>query len=156
NVQYNVFEGNTQRNAFGLDAKGMLSQGETCGGTCSVLIERFNIASRVGGGIVSNNTTWDAVKVYNNTWVDTLADNSFSCGNATTNNSIPALTTYTTTRSASLNDIYYYTQSGATTGCFNAYQCSTANGSSCNWGYNLLYCAGGCGTAYGHLYSTGT
>jgi hypothetical protein len=155
-IKDNVYEGNIQRNAFGPDAKGQLSQGETCGGTCSVLIERFNVASRIGGGDITNDTTWDAVKSYNNDWVDTLSESSFACGNATTNNSTPALTSYTTTRSAFLNDLYYYTESGATTGCFNAYQLSTTNGSSGVWGYNLAYCAGGCGTVYGHLYQTGT
>ena len=36
NVQYDVYEGNLQQNSFGTDAKGQLSQGETCGGTCQV------------------------------------------------------------------------------------------------------------------------
>lgn len=157
NVLDNVIEGNVQRNAFGVDAKGSLSQGETCGGTCAVLIERFNTVSRIGGGITTNDTTWDALKSYNNTWVDSLSDVSFGCGNPPiTENSVPALGTLHTTRTAELNNIYYYTQSAANSGCWNPYACSTASGNSCSWGYGLLYCVGGCGTAYGHLYQSGT
>lgn len=155
NVQYNLYEGNTQRNAFGPDAKGVLSQGESCGGTCQVLIERFNVVSRIGGGDISNNTTWDAVKNYNNTKVDANSESSFACGNTTTDNSTPALPpTWTTTRSAYLNNIYFYSASAATTGCVNPYQLSTTQGSSGVWGNSLAYCsAGPCGTVYGHLYS---
>lgn len=154
NVQYNFFERNTQRNAFGVDAKGQLSQGESCGGTCQVLVHRFNIVSRIGGGVISNNTTWDATKSYNNDYVDTLEESTFACGNATTNNSTPNIMTNTTTRSSYFNDIYYYTESGATTGCINPYSVSTTNGSSATWGYNLAFCQGGCGTLYGHLYQS--
>jgi hypothetical protein len=157
NDLYNVYEGNLEYNGFGVDIKGQLSQGETCGGTCSVLIQRFNIAARVGGGIVSNDTTWDAVKIYNNTWTAVNADGNFACGNTTTDNSIPN-SGQTTTRSAFLNNIYYYTNSNAHAGCVNPYQSSTSSGSSGVWGYNLAFCAvsGGCGTVYGHLYQSGT
>ncbi|MHB8666778.1 MAG: hypothetical protein ACYC7B_04560 [Burkholderiales bacterium] len=153
----NVYEGNLQYNAGGPNAKGQLSQGESCGGTCSVLIERFNSTSGIGGGNVSNDTTWDAVKVYNNTWTAQNASSNFACGNTTTDNSVPN-TGQATARSAYLNNIYYYTNSAAHTGCVNAYQCSTTSGSSCSWGYSLAFCtvSGGCGTVYGHLYQTGT
>ena len=154
NIQFNVFEGNTQRNAVGFDAKGELSQGETCGGTCQVLIERFNIYSRLGGGAVSDNTTWDAVKNYNNTKVDTLEESTFACGNATTDNATPNIITNTTTRTAFLNNIYYYSNANAPSGCVNPYAVSTTNGSSADWGNNLAFCVGGCGTVYGHLYQS--
>ena len=157
NDLYNVYEGNLEYNGFGVDIKGQLSQGETCGGTCSVLIQRFNTVARIGGGVVSNDTSWDAVKVYNNTWTAPNADSNFSCGNTTTDNSIPN-TGQATPRSAYLNNAYYYTNSNAHTGCVNAYQCSTSSGSSCDWGYNLAFCtvSGGCGTVYGHSYQTGS
>jgi len=155
NDLYNVYEGNLQYNGYGSNIKGQLSQGETCGGTCQVLIERFNVTSRVGGGIVSNDTTWAAVKVYNNTWTSPLADSNFSCGNASINNSVPNAG-QTTSLSAYLNDIYYITNAAANSGCFNPYQLSTSSGSSGVWGYNLAFCVGGCRTVYGHLYQSGT
>jgi len=155
-VEYNLIEGNAQYNAVGANAKGVLSQGETCGGVCFNLINRFNTFNRLGSGNVTNDTTWTNVKLYNNTEADTGADQAFSCGNPPITDNSTAVGGQATSGTAVFNNLYYFNNSAATSGCFNAYSCSTSSGSTCVQGHNLVYCAGGCGTVYGHLYQTGT
>jgi len=162
-VQYNLYEGNYQYNGFGADAKGMLTQTDGCGGDCYNFIERFNSANRVGGAMVTNNSSapaWLYVKAYNNTWANTLADQNFSgsCSNPPIgDNSQDAQ------NAALLNSIYYYTNSGMGSGsCFNPYACGSSS-QPCAYGHNLAFCTAatciGFNGAYGafsHTYQGGS
>lgn len=143
NTQHNVMEGNLQRNAVGANAKGPLSQNESCGSSCFNLIIRFNTVSRIGSGWITNDKTWPNVKAYNNTYADLNSDGSttFGAGN------------YGPTASGSsyLNEVYFYTQSSIND--YNPYAC---NNTDCNFGHNLYWCTGTCTTIHGHTYGSGT
>jgi len=153
-VQYNVMEGNTQYNAFGPNAKGLLAQNESCGGTCYNIIERFNVVSRIGGGVTSNdaNPGWPNFKVYNNTFVD--AESDISEGPVTDNHAYNSSGTLGAPHAAELNNLFYYSSStgGLITGGWNPYG---APDSTDAYGYNLVYCPS-CKTIYGHIYESGS
>jgi hypothetical protein len=135
-----VIEGNNQRNAVGPNAKGFLSQNDAgCAATCTGLIIRYNVTSRLGSGTITNDKSWPHVVAYNNTIVDnnqdistlfSISDNSISAPNA-----------------AFKNQIYYYTQGSITD--FNSYAC---NNTDCSFGSNLFWCTGICLTIHGHTY----
>ena len=140
-VQYNVIEGNFQRNAVGPNAKGVLAQGDyPCSG-CTNLIVRFDTTSRIGSGVSSNYPTWAHIVNYNNTHVDLNMEGSTSGQDTDYNDgglSSPAI----------LNNLYYYNTPSAWSN-WNSGSC----GSSCNAGHNLYWCSGaGCSTPYNHIY----
>jgi hypothetical protein len=157
-VKFNVIESNYQYNTFGPDAKGILAQNasgtQSC---CDHIIERFNTASRLGGGFNSVNQpdlTWPYVKVYNNTLVDVSLDASVSLQGDIDN-------VENSTNAAMLNQLYYLTGPVNLTG-FNMYACANAGtnppaSANCTNGYSLSYCSGIiCSTVYGHTYEVGT
>jgi hypothetical protein len=152
-VEYNVIEGNYLYNGFGVDAKGNLSQNESCGGNCYNLIQRFNTVSRIGGAVVTNNANpgWPYVKVYNNTYVDTLYDQIESDpinDNHTNNGGGTAGAPY----ASELNNIFYFTQtSGSVTVAVNPY---AAVGTDV-YGYNLAWCPA-CAKIFPHTYGSGS
>jgi hypothetical protein len=136
-----LIEGNYQRNAVGSNAKGFLSQNDSgCSSTCTNLIIRFNVTSRLGSGAITNDKTWPHVVAYNNTEVDSNA--SVSTTFAATDNS------QTAPGAAYKNQIYYYTQSSISD--FNPYMCD-----NCSYGNNLYWCTGSCTSIYGHIYGSG-
>jgi hypothetical protein len=154
-VQYNVMEGNYQYNAFGPDAKGLLAQNESCGGTCYNIIERFNIVSRIGGGVTSNdaNPGWPYFKVYNNTFVDPESDIT-SSDPVTENHTYGGAETSGAPSASELNNLFYYSRStGGVTAGWGPY--STGNVSTDVYGYNLVWCPS-CATIYSHLYGSGS
>ena len=154
-VQYNVMEGNYQYNAFGPDAKGLLAQNEGCGGTCYNIIERFNIVSRIGGGVTSNdaNPGWPYFKVYNNTFVDPESDIT-SSNPVTDNHTYGGAETSGAPSASELNNLFYYSRStGGVTAGWGPY--STGNVSTDVYGYNLVWCPS-CSTIYSHLYGSGS
>ena len=142
-TQYEVMEGNLERNAVGPNAKGPLSQNESCGGQCFNLIIRFNTVSRIGSGWITNDKTWPNVKAYNNTYADLNSDGSttFSAGN----------NSQTATKASFLNEVYYY--SAASIDDYNPYMC---NNTDCSYGHNLYWCTGSCTNIHGHTYGSGT
>ena len=151
-IQYNLFEGNIQKNATGPDAKGVLAQNESCAGDCYNFIERFNILSRVGGGSTSNdaNPGWPHFMVYNNTYVDVEAD--VPSGPVTDNHTYGGGNNLGQTNDAELNTIFFYSGSsgGVISGGWNPY---TILGSA--YGYNLAYCPH-CTNIYPHTYESGS
>jgi hypothetical protein len=157
-VEFNVIESNYQYNTFGADAKGILAQNasgtQSC---CDHIIERFNTASRLGGGFNSvnqPNLTWPYVKVYNNTLVDVSLDANVSEQGDIDN-------VENSTNGAMLNQLYYLTGPSNLTG-FNMYTCANDStnppaSANCTNGYSLSYCSGiTCTTVYGHTYEIGT
>ena len=152
-VQYNVMEGNVQRNAIGPDAKGLLAQDENCGATCFNIIERFNTVSRIGGGITSNdaNPGWSYFKVYNNSWVDMQYD-STSSNPITDNHAYNGSGTLGPSTTSELNNLFYYPGTASSiTSSWNPY--STPAGVV--YGYNLVYCPH-CSAIYPHTYGSGS
>jgi hypothetical protein len=150
-IQYNVMEGNYQSNALGPDAKGLLAQNESCGGTCYNIIERFNTMSRVGGGNTSNNADpgWPYFKVYNNTYVDPQSDIT-SSNPVTDNHTYGGAQTSGAPNASELNNLFYYssTSGGVTTG-WTPYSMGTVPTDV--YGYNLVFCPH-CSTIYNHQY----
>ncbi len=144
NNQYNVYEGNYQRNGVGPNAKGPLFQAPSCAG-CAIAIVRFNVTSRIGSGSTTNDQNWQSVKVYNNTTVDPNSD-AGTTGLASDNSqdSNPPNPSF-------LNQIYYYSQSISTV---NPYECGNAN--NCSYGHNLYWCSAGCTSVYSHSYESGS
>ena len=132
---YNVFEGNTNSNGVGADAKTILAQNDggssACAGpSCFNLIERYNVISNMGGGLNSPSevNSWPFIKFYNNTVVD---GNAGGGSNGIINN-LDAQT-----NAAQLNNIYYFDSLGTNN---TVYTC----GSSCNKGYNIYFCVTTC------------
>ena len=137
-VEYNVFEGNLQYNAFGANAKTDLFQndsGTTCP-KCFNVIFRHNIISRIGSGAASN-YYWPNIMSYNSTVVDALSDGTASNGTADY--------AQMSTNGAYLNQLYYFSFASGTN--FNIYQC----GLGCNFGHSLYWCAGSCTSVWGNL-----
>jgi hypothetical protein len=141
NVQYNVIEGNLERNAVGPNAKGVLAQGDyPCSG-CTNLIARFDTTSRIGSGVSSNYPTWPHIVQYNNTHVDLNMEGSTSGQDTDYNDG-------GLTNAAILNNLYSYNTPSAWSN-WNSGSC----GSSCNAGHNLYWCTGaGCSAPYNHIY----
>ena len=144
NNMANVYEGNTQYNGVGPNAKGPLLQAPACSG-CNIAIIRFNITNRIGSGSTTNDQNWQNVKVYNNTTADANSD-AGTTGLETDNSQDSNPPT-----PAILNQIYYYSRSGIVD--VSPGTCGNAN--SCNFGHNLAFCVAGCGTIYGHVYQSG-
>ena len=141
-AHYNVIEGNYHTNAVGPNAKGFLFQGDACGGNCSNAIVRFNSAYLIDGTYTTNDlTTFNYVKEYNNTWVNTRVDgyNGYFTDY------------YVNTNASDLNSIFYYP---AAVNGLNPYACDGSVCSSMNYGHALAYCTGGCGNLGGHLYGS--
>jgi hypothetical protein len=135
-----LIEGNNQRNAVGPNAKGFLSQNDSgCAATCTELIIRHNITSRLGSGTITNDKSWPHVVAYNNTEVDSNEDVTMTF--AGTDNSITA------PNAAFKNQIYYYTRSSIND--FNPYYC---NNTDCSNGSNLYWCTGTCTNFHDHTY----
>ena len=156
NTQFNVYEGNLQRNAFGPNAKSILSQNDTgnpCGSLCNNLIIRYNTTSRIGGAINSNNggADWPYIKVYNNTNVDSASDTDLSGGGGGINdNSYDSASIMS--HAAFLNQVYYLSTAQTAGGSsINMYAC----GASCNSGYSDYWCVAGCTHIDGNKYGTG-
>lgn len=143
NNSFNVFEGNTQLNGIGPNAKGTLFQAPSCTG-CAYAIARFNVVSNIGSGNTTNDQNWISVKVYNNT----CADCSVLAGsvNGNTDNSSDS----NPPSPAFLNQLYYYNIAYTS---INPYACG--NSSGCNFGHSLAYCPAGCTTLFGHVYQSG-
>lgn len=138
-VQYNLFEGNYQRNAVGPNAKTMLMQSDNMGATCpscSYAIVRFNTVSGLGSGAASN-YYWPHIMNYNNTVVDALTSGA-SNGTADYAQFSP--------NGSYINNIYEFHFSSSQSN-WNVYQC----GSGCNFGYNLYFCAtSNCSSVWGN------
>ena len=142
NVQYNLIEGNYERNAVGPNAKGVLAQGNYPCSSCSNLIVRYDVTSRIGSGVSSNYATWPHIVNYNNTHVDLNMEGSTS--GQDTDYQDAGLTNV-----ALLNSVYFYNTPSAWSN-WNSGSC----GSSCNAGHNLYWCTGaGCTAPYNHIYS---
>jgi hypothetical protein len=152
-VQYNLAEGNFIHNTHGPDAKGILLQNDSpnnCNSLCNYFIERYNILSRTGGAVNSNNgassVPWRYVKVYNQTYVDLGQD----LGNLGYDGTFDTSTSVS--NGSYLNSIYYFGSTAVWTANpsgYILYDCGSGVG--CNFGYNLFYCAGGtCSPAYGN------
>ena len=143
-AQFNVIEANYQTNAIGANAKGFLFQGDACGANCFNAIVRFNSAYHIGGTYTTNDlTTFNFVKEYNNTWVDTRF-NGYS----------GFFTNYYVNSNASdLNSIFYYP---ASVNNFNPYACDSSVCASMTYGHALFWCTGTCGTIFGHQYNSGS
>lgn len=152
-VQYNVMEGNYQYNAFGPNAKGLLAQNESCGGTCYNIIDRFNIVSRIGGGVTSNdaNPGWPYFKVYNNTYVDPESDVTGS-DPITDNHCYNGAGTLGAPNASELNNLFYYSSStGSLIADWNPYSTIAA----ATYGYNLVWCPS-CTHIFPHTYGSGS
>lgn len=156
-AEYNLIEGNILRNTNGPDAKGILAQADTaCGGVCFNLIERFNVASRLGGAYNSNNgtATWGYLKIYNNTIVDASQDSNVTDQGDVDNSE-------KTTNGSFLNQLYYLT-GPSNLSSFNMYACSNdgtnpPSTAMCTSGHSIYYCAGiTCSSVYGQTYEVGT
>lgn len=144
NNQYNVYEGNNQRNGVGPNSKGPLFQAPSCTG-CANAIVRFNVTGRIGSGSTTNDQNWQSVKVYNNTTVDANSDaGTTGLESDNSSDSNPRNPSF-------LNQIYYYSRSIAT---INPYACG--NSSNCNFGHNLYWCTAPCTSVFGHVYGTGS
>lgn len=149
-TEYNVIESQTEINNPSADGHGYLTQGDYCSGNCFSAILRFNKGAHVGGGgLLDDLGGFYNVKTYNNTWVD-YNSTSFSSGNITTHwkaNSFGG---------SAINSIFYYPGSATN---FNPVACEDTSCSSFNYGHDIAYCVGGCGTAGsgldGHQYGTG-
>jgi len=144
NNQFNVYEGNYQRNGVGPNSKGSLFQAPSCSG-CQFAIVRFNVTNRIGSGSTTNNQNWQSVKNYNNT----VSDPNYESGTVglvsdNSQDTNPPNPSY-------LNQIYYYSQSIASV---NPYTCGNSN--NCNYGHNLYWCKAGCITVYTHVYGVGS
>jgi hypothetical protein len=145
NNEYNVYEGNYQRNGVGPNSKGPLLQAPSCSG-CAYAIVRFNATNRIGSGSTTNDQNWISVKVYNNTTADpnsAAGSTGLESDNSTDSN--PPNPSF-------LNQIYFYSRSGIAT--INPYACGNSN--NCNYGHNLYWCSGGCTDVYGHVYGSGS
>jgi hypothetical protein len=139
-----LIEGNSQRNAVGPNAKGFLSQNDSgCAATCTELIIRHNITSRLGSGTITNDKSWPHVVSYNNTVVDNNEDVSTTFAMTDNSNTAP--------NAAFKNQIYYYTQSSIND--FNPYAC---NNTDCSFGSNLYWCTGTCTNIHAHTYGSGS
>ena len=146
-VEFNIIEGNYQRNAVGPNAKGILLQDDSsgaCGTYCTNIIERFNISSRIGSGYNSNNGAygWNNIKIYNNTIVDAGYDVNLQYGDADNSETTP--------NGSFVNQLYYFTQ--ATITSFNVYGCGT----NCNAGHSNYWCTGTCTGVQSHTYGVGS
>jgi len=152
-VQYNLAEGNFLYNTYGPNAKGILLQNDSpnnCNSLCNYFIERFNVFSRMGGVINSNNgassVRWGYVKVYNNTAVDLGQDLGNLGYDGTMDNSV------STSNGSFLNSIYYFGSTAVWTANpsgYIIYDCGSGVG--CNFGHNLFVCIGGtCSPVYGN------
>lgn len=138
-VQHNVFEGNTQRNAVGPNAKTMLMQSDNSGATCpncSYAIVRYNLVNGLGSGAASN-YFWPHIMNYNNTIVDAL-NNGASNGTADYAQFSPT--------GSYINNLYLF-HFGSSQSNWNVYQC----GSGCVFGFDLLFCAtSNCSSVWGN------
>ncbi len=157
-VQENLIEGNLIENLSGANAKGILAQADTaCGGDCFNLIERYNVASRLGSAFNSNNgtATWGYLKIYNNTVVDAGQDCNCISLQGDIDNSEK------TTNGAFLNQLYFQGGPSNLTG-FNFYACSNnatnpPSSAHCSSGHSLYFCSSiSCTTVYGQTYEVGT
>jgi hypothetical protein len=138
NVQYNVIEGNFERNAVGPNAKGVLAQGDTPCSGCTNLIIRYDVTSRIGSGVSSNYPAWPHIMNYNNTHVDLNMDSSSEYQDTDLNYEIP--------NASLLNTVYFYNTPSAW-----SYWNSGSCGTNCNYGHNLYWCIGaGCSEPYNH------
>ena len=157
-AQYHVIEGNTQNNAVGPNAKGTLTQGDTCSGNCYNVIIRFNTWEHIDSAIVvdenagsSNNPGFYNVKMYNNSMVDVGRITSPASG------IIDNYACYSV-NPADVNNIYYWP--GAVT-VLNAYAADSACGNTVRstfyYGHNLAYCntSAGC-PLKGFVYNSGS
>jgi hypothetical protein len=138
-----VLEGNFERNAVGPNAKGILSQNDTCSGSCTWgnIIERFNAVSRIGSAAITNDKSWPNVKVYNSTFVDEGMEASVTNGGDNMLDSGGG--------QAVLNSIWFLSQSGVSN--WNPYACSGC----VDYGHNLYWCTAGCSSVWGHTYGSG-
>ena len=137
-----VLEGNFERNAVGPNAKGILTQNDTCSGSCTWgnIIERFNTVSRIGSGAITNDKSWPNVKVYNSTYVDEGMESSLTNGGDDMLSTGGGM--------AVLNSIWFESQSFSN---WNPYACTGC----VNYGHNLYWCTGTCTSVWGHIYGSG-
>jgi hypothetical protein len=137
-----LFEGNYERNSVGPNAKGILSQNDSCSGSCTWgnIIERFNTSSRLGSAAITNDKSWPNVKVYNSTYVDEGNENALTNGGDDMMSSGGG--------QAVLNSIWFESQNFSN---WNPYACSGCT----NYGHNLYWCTGTCTSVWGHQYGGG-
>lgn len=141
-VQHNLFEGNFQRNAVGLNSKTMLMQNDnnTQCPNCSYAIVRYNVVSGIGSSAASN-YYWPHIMNYNNTVVDPLT--------AGASNNTADYAELSPTGSY-INNLYLFHFSSSQSN-WNVYKC----GSGCNFGYNLYFCAtSNCSSVWGNIPAT--
>jgi hypothetical protein len=151
-TQFNVIEGNIQRNAVGPNAKSFLDQNDTgniCASTCNNLIIRYNTISRIGGAVGDNTSgsDWPFIKDYNNSYVDSNEEEDLSTGGGgSVDNALNS------THTSFLNDIFYLThaQNGGVS-TINMYAC----GANCDPGYSDYWCTATCPHVNGHQYGLG-
>lgn len=153
-----VEEGNFQRNTVGSNAKGMLSQNDSCSpGPCTFgpIMIRFNTFSRLGSAAITNDKTWSNVKLYNNTMVDDFMEASITNGG---DNMLS-----TGTGMSTLNNLWYFSASIAQGGSFCSPSTSNCNfgpvvcgsSSSCStFGHSLYWCVGTCTSVHAHFGSS--
>jgi hypothetical protein len=158
-TQHNVIEGNYQHDTFGSNAKGMVIQGQDspCVATlCTGIIFRYNTAANLDGANLSG-FAWDAVKMYNNTYVNVGRVINTSGGSAI--DDMRTLSGVSFSRAAALNNIYYFGFQVTQAGTSNVWGFDSASAATSRWGNSLAYCnvsgASNC-FLYGHLYNTST
>jgi hypothetical protein len=150
-TEFNVIDHNTEVNNTSSNGHGYLTQGDYCSGNCFNTIIRFNKGAHVGGGgLLDDAGSFYNVKTYNNTWADYTAA-LFSSGNLTLHwksNSYGG---------SAINSIFYYPGSATN---FNPVGCEDTSCSPFNYGHDIAFCVGGCGTSgsglLGHVYGSGT
>lgn len=158
-TQHNLIEGNRHYNGFGPDAKGILTQAESCAGNCFGVIFRYNTVYDLDGRSANNDCALHTdvipcfahVKFYNNTYsnIGRTAGSRYDGNVTATNNSNNA---------ADLNNIYYLGFVVTTAGFANPVGFDSTTAPSGVWGHNLAYCdasgASNC-ALFGKVYEQG-
>jgi len=100
----NLYEGNYQTNNAGSNAHVFLTQADSCVGTCSHVIIRYNHASMLGTyWLLDQLGNFSHVKDYNNTIVCAL--NGVSCGVSSVDQNVTSFSG--STNGAEVNNLYY-------------------------------------------------
>jgi hypothetical protein len=104
---YNILiEGNVVRSNLGPNGHGFQFGGEACSGQCNKLIVRFNDVAHVGSGGLGDGSSFTYVKVYNNSFVDTI---NYYVGGS---NGMSVVTmSSASTNGASINNLFYFPES---------------------------------------------
>jgi parallel beta-helix repeat protein len=157
-TDHNLIENNLQYNGVGVNAKGLLTQGEfsPCNGACAhVVIFRFNTIHDIGSGNLSG-YGYNSVKLYNNTYVN-LADLCSGCFGGI-DNFLTDLT-FSMVNGSDINNLFYFPGTITSADAANPTAFDSASAATGTWGHSLAYCnatgASNC-ALYGHIYEAGT